>query len=523
MIQNAPEKIHNHQHNSPVLQQCSSSSRHLPRNNSSTACGVGAIGGINIGSGVGCNSGGHNSTSLLNNRLLDNSNYDNLIMGQSMIQGQIIANIENNSINYERDWTLDDISQVSQVSFRPCPQGSGSLTPLPFHDSITNIYDGSIQQQQQPQQQSQVQSQQLQHQQQQQPQQQQFITNPKMMPNTSNKTNDLNLFKYHQNDNEQQTFSHPLSLTTTLTATHLPNSSVFLENRDILNDKDYPKLYNNHKICYRHSSILLSPDSEMNNDNNYMFYNNTNLTKQLQQHQQQQQQLQYPQANNNKLTNKDLHYVNRRYSDTKLLLQQQLENQLLLMKNQNIDLTKILGSPINRRHTPSMPINTTSITRQITQQPPQPFEQILNRTNTTVHPLSAAVSPPPQSVMSDSSDPPPAPPSTAISGGRMSTNLNNLFFEQIANDTFDPNDLNENIQQMIELDIQNQQKLLLYKQQHLDYDFDNRNSKKLMKLSLDNVLNTTEHQLVNMGDASNKKNIFKSLPNLSSSSENLLP
>uniref|UniRef100_A0A182QZ45 Uncharacterized protein n=1 Tax=Anopheles farauti TaxID=69004 RepID=A0A182QZ45_9DIPT len=53
-------------------------------------------------------------------------------------QGQIIAaNIESNSIGgYDRDWTLDDISQVS---FKPCLQGSGSLTPMPFHDSVHNI------------------------------------------------------------------------------------------------------------------------------------------------------------------------------------------------------------------------------------------------------------------------------------------------------------------------------------------------------------------------------------------------
>ncbi|XP_053672257.1 uncharacterized protein LOC128722608 [Anopheles nili] len=53
-------------------------------------------------------------------------------------QGHIIAaNIESNSIGgYDRDWTLDDISQVS---FKPCLQGSGSLTPMPFHDSVHNI------------------------------------------------------------------------------------------------------------------------------------------------------------------------------------------------------------------------------------------------------------------------------------------------------------------------------------------------------------------------------------------------
>lgn len=46
-------------------------------------------------------------------------------------QAQVIANIES-----EREWILDD---VSQVSFKPCRQGSGSLTP--FHDSIHNMFD----------------------------------------------------------------------------------------------------------------------------------------------------------------------------------------------------------------------------------------------------------------------------------------------------------------------------------------------------------------------------------------------
>uniref|UniRef100_A0A182MJ19 Uncharacterized protein n=1 Tax=Anopheles culicifacies TaxID=139723 RepID=A0A182MJ19_9DIPT len=79
-----------------------------------------SIGGPSAGSGGGGGGGGNHCELQLNQ------------------QGQIIAaNIESNSIGgYDRDWTLDDISQVS---FKPCLQGSGSLTPMPFHDSVHNI------------------------------------------------------------------------------------------------------------------------------------------------------------------------------------------------------------------------------------------------------------------------------------------------------------------------------------------------------------------------------------------------
>uniref|UniRef100_W8BE95 RING-type E3 ubiquitin transferase n=1 Tax=Ceratitis capitata TaxID=7213 RepID=W8BE95_CERCA len=57
-------------------------------------------------------------------------------------QVAVAANIECAQLqsNYERDWALDDV--VSQISsFRPCPQGSGSMTP--FHDSIHNVLEHS--------------------------------------------------------------------------------------------------------------------------------------------------------------------------------------------------------------------------------------------------------------------------------------------------------------------------------------------------------------------------------------------
>ncbi|XP_005190087.1 uncharacterized protein LOC101896367 isoform X1 [Musca domestica] len=57
-------------------------------------------------------------------------------------QVAVAANIEctQSQHNYDRDFALDDV--VSQISsFRPCPQGSGSMTP--FHDSIHNVLEHS--------------------------------------------------------------------------------------------------------------------------------------------------------------------------------------------------------------------------------------------------------------------------------------------------------------------------------------------------------------------------------------------
>ncbi|EDW30194.1 GL22630 [Drosophila persimilis] len=62
--------------------------------------------------------------------------------GQPLGQVAVAANIEcsQSHHNYDRDWALDDV--VSQISsFRPCPQGSGSMTP--FHDSIHNVLEHS--------------------------------------------------------------------------------------------------------------------------------------------------------------------------------------------------------------------------------------------------------------------------------------------------------------------------------------------------------------------------------------------
>lgn len=129
--------------------------------------------------------------------------------------GQIVANIENNSLHYDRDWTLDD---SSQSSFKPCPQGSGSMTPLPFHDSAHNMTEnvrnsGEFD--------SPVASCSGDH------------HDINQMPNP-NKTNELNLFKV-----SPRTVRH-----------NPPSSAIFLENNDILNDTDYPRLYQRHSTVY---------------------------------------------------------------------------------------------------------------------------------------------------------------------------------------------------------------------------------------------------------------------------------
>lgn len=207
MIQNAPEKIHPLSPPSPVLVV-----RHhnLPRMNNMSS--------------------GHPTSASASN------NYNR------SAHGQIVANIENNPSNYERDWMLDD---SSQSSFKPCPQGSGSLTPLPFHDSAHTMYDPG-----------QMRS------------SSHSSTNgsgpdlsqmPNAMhssgmatnystsaasaavvaPSFTNRTHDMSLFKINAPHGSN----------------HFPNSSVFLENSDILDDKDYPKLY------HRHSTIVIGPDA----------------------------------------------------------------------------------------------------------------------------------------------------------------------------------------------------------------------------------------------------------------------
>lgn len=330
MIQNAPEKIHLHHSQSPVLQP------RLPRNSSSSTTGM------IIGSG-GCGGGGGNN---------------NFIRPQ--LQGQIIANIENNPNQYERDWTLDD---VSQVSFKPCPQGSGSLTPLPFHESVHNMCEIPLR--------TNSSSNSSHH----------SSNENNLNQTTVVRTNDLSLFKI----NSQQI--------------KFPNSAVFLENRDILNDQQtYPKMY------HRHSAVLLSPD----------------------------------------LKDKFLGKVKdtRRYSDTKLLQQQQQNKSA---SNSIFNVTNLLGPTII-----TTPINSNELLMQ-QQQPSAP-------------------------------------------------QITDIIFE--TNTNFDPLELN--IQELLELDVNTQ------------------NLQKKSQLSLNQEIYAGDVKICDGSEIEKKKYLFKSLPNLSASSENLL-
>lgn len=177
-----------------------------------------------------------------------------------MAQSQCVANIENNPLNYERDWQLDD---SSQSSFKPCPQGSGSMTPLPFHDSAHTMYEAN----------SQLRSvhssmdgsgldlNQI-------PNSAQVMTigcaSTSTIGSASNSChkNDYGVFKVHSSGPHRSSQHQH----------HYPTSSVFLENSDILDDKDYPKLY------HRHSTIMMAPDAiSCDNDAKTRRYSDTKL------------------------------------------------------------------------------------------------------------------------------------------------------------------------------------------------------------------------------------------------------
>lgn len=148
------------------------------------------------------------STSNVTNAAVNNNNRSH--------HGQIIANIENNPLNYERDWTLDD---SSQSSFKPCPQGSGSMTPFPFHSSAHNMFDHS---------------------------------QTRSSSSTSNGSGkDLNQMSGTIKPADAGLFK----VNAQPSAHRYPNSSVFLENSDILDDKDYPPI----KPHHRHSTVTLPP------------------------------------------------------------------------------------------------------------------------------------------------------------------------------------------------------------------------------------------------------------------------
>lgn len=137
-------------------------------------------------------------------------------------QAQVIANIES-----EREWILDD---VSQVSFKPCRQGSGSLTP--FHDSIHNMFD------------------------------QQTNKSACSGSTTSNKMSAI-------------VMTPPLEDPPSSLQIRCLDSAVFMENSDILGGAD-----TKNNTTLRHSSVLLSPCiSDHHLDDHVPDAQNTKLSK----------------------------------------------------------------------------------------------------------------------------------------------------------------------------------------------------------------------------------------------------
>lgn len=169
LIQNAPEKIAHIAH-SPTL----------PRR---------------YGNSIATGSISNNSASLYRTDYYDGA-----------AQAHVLANIESAALSSERDWILDN---ESQVSFKPCRQGSGSLTP--FHDSINNMFDQQ--------------------------------TNKSVRSDSTTSG--------HPVSGEQRSVGSGAAVS----KIRCLDSAIFLENADILSEA-------HEKTYYRHSSVLLSPDEK---------------------------------------------------------------------------------------------------------------------------------------------------------------------------------------------------------------------------------------------------------------------
>lgn len=384
MIQNAPEKVHPPA--SPVLVV-----RHhnLPQNNQMAAIVNGTNG---------------------------SSNYNN---NRSIAQSQCVANIENNPLNYERDWQLDD---SSQSSFKPCPQGSGSMIPLSFHDSAHTMYEPSNQLHSVH---SSIDGSGL--------DLNQMPNSAQVMPLiasssttiptvTSNKSaTDYGLFKLNTNSTQSQRSSS----TNPHHHHHYPTSSVFLENSDILDDKDYPKLY------HRHSTIIMQPDA----------------------------------------ISCDTDLRTRRYSDTKLL------NANNTSASDEDDENGMYESNYNNRPMPIFNVATV---------------------------LGASI---PNTLNDIHGEQYPVPQITDI-----------IFDSNATGGTYDPLELN--IQEMLELDMANNRNQLRKPRYSMNNVADS-DEQRYMQCYHDNVNNFNNASSTYVNNSDNR-NIFKSMPNLSASSENLL-
>lgn len=368
------------------------------------------------------------------------SNYSN----RGGAHSQCVANIENNPC--ERDWQLDD---SSQSSFKPCRQGSGSMTPLPYHDSAHTMYeqggqlrgsnrssiDGSgpdlsqipnstqamplitgtsielcVTQRMNQQQQKIMFSPTAKH-------SASSVGGPTTSSNYCKSSNDFGLFKVHAGAHQQHTSSNH----------HYPSSSVFLENSDILDDKDYPKLY------HRHSTIMMTPDS-IGCDNN---------DKKL-----------------------------RRYSDTKLL---HATNNI----GDDDDEAGMYIDATNSYATSPMPIFNVATM------------------------LGASI---PNTLNESHTDTYPVPQITDI-----------IFENNSTGGTYDPLELN--IQEMLELDMATTRSALRKPRYSMNNVADS--DERYIQADVGHSSNTNSNTMY-VNNPSDNRNIFKSMPNLSASSENLL-
>lgn len=196
-------------------------------------------------------------------------------------QSQIVANIENNSLSYELD---DDIS-YSQISFKHHlrhDEGASS------RGSLHNVYDNTS------------------------------VSTTNTSATTRNLTtggdNDSNFHrvipevKEHNEDDDRRKIRYNDKIGT----------SMFVENDDILNDKNYPK------IAHRHSTMLLQTTAanSITNDDDLLYDDKYQKKR-------------------------------RRYSDTKLLNSCEFENEFLIdnSNKHNNNKMNIFGSP-TKKNTP---------------------------------------------------------------------------------------------------------------------------------------------------------------------------
>lgn len=188
-------------------------------------------------------------------------------------QSQIVANIENNSMSYELD---DDIS-YSQISFKQHlrhDEGTSS------RGSLHNIYDNTS------------------------------ISTTNTSATTRNQTTGDNDSNFHRifpgleevKEHDYQNSDDHRNIRNNFNNDKI-GTSIFVENNDILNDQNYPK------ILHRHSTLLLPTTTNS------------------------------PSFDDDCYTDDKYQRKRRRYSDTKLLNSCNFENEFLINK------TNVFGSP----------------------------------------------------------------------------------------------------------------------------------------------------------------------------------